>query len=79
MTETFEDRIKRLTDSYIRDLEIEVATINERPEERSNPEMVAYRDKCAAEIAALRGAGERVRIDRYGIPHPISEKHSFPL
>lgn len=67
--ETTDARIKRLTESYIRDLEIEIATINERPGERSNPDMIAYRDQYAAEIAELRAA-EFVRIDRYGIPIP---------
>lgn len=69
MTLSTDDRIRDLATAYIRDLEIEIATINERPEELANPELVAYRDKCAAEIAALRAA-EFVRIDRYGIPYP---------
>lgn len=58
---------EELTDAYIRDLEVEIATINERPEERSNPDFIAYRDKCIAELNALRGASI-ITIDRYGVP-----------
>lgn len=64
-----EERIKYLTDGYCRDLEIEIETINSRPEELAKPPMVAYRNRCMAELAALRNA-KGIHIDRYGKPTP---------
>lgn len=58
-----------LTADYMRDLESDIA-VQAREIAAGRTDIIDYQAECIKKLAALRAAGDAVRVDRYGIPHP---------